>query len=140
MSFLDPLRISIILLLFIVTSLTQAQETSTLFLTTTLESTTTTTIVSVPLPTPVPTSNSYTLLGCYNEAPLDDDNRALGNAGGYLVPFILPETMTMPMCLEACSSSTPTDGNGNYTYAALENSRYDSKPFYTHPDKTQNIY
>jgi hypothetical protein len=124
MSLLLPLRLSAILQLFITSSLTRAQDTSTLVLTTTLEPTTTTSIVSILPPIPVPSSNNYTLIGCYNEVSLGGGNRAVGNASEYLTPFVIPETMTTPLCLAACSSSSSTNGSGNYTYAALENSRY----------------
>ncbi|EPE25540.1 hypothetical protein GLAREA_01452 [Glarea lozoyensis ATCC 20868] len=114
-------------LLLLISSLTHAQDTtdttSTLSLTTTLPPTTTTSIVSVLPPTAVPSSNSYTLLGCYNEVPLENGNLAVGAAGEYLVPSIVPENFTAPTCLAACEGSLAPEGQGNYTYAALENSR-----------------
>jgi hypothetical protein len=66
----------------------------------------------------------YSILGCYNEVSNDDNARAFGAPGEYLNPYIIPETLTGPICLATCSGALAPEGKGNYTLAALENSRY----------------
>lgn len=118
-----PFRSSVIFIILLISTRILSQTTSTEYSTTTLPSSTTTSTVSVDAPTVVPSSDSYTLLGCYKELPLGE-NRAVGNAGDFVAPILIPETLTVPICLDACKGSSTTNDTGNYTFAAVENSRY----------------
>ena len=105
-------------------TLAPSQSTSTVYIsTTTLDPTTTTSIVSIGPPTAVPSSDSYILIGCYNEISPDTGARALGLSGQYFRTDVPPDTMTGLLCLDGCAAELAPDGAGNYMYAALENSR-----------------
>jgi hypothetical protein len=137
MSLLSLFNTSSLLFFFLIWGLTLSQSTSIIYLRTTISPTTTTSIVSVRPPTAVSSSNSYTLLGCYNEVPISDGDRAVGAAGEYLSPSITPEILTAPICLAACSRASVPGKKGNYTYVALENSQYVLLLFI--PSKTKKV-
>ncbi|KAF4972186.1 hypothetical protein FZEAL_9648 [Fusarium zealandicum] len=68
-------------------------------------------------PTVYKESNKYKYYGCYNETVEIEDSaevRAL-NGGAHLVDT---KQMTVPMCLDFCTS------NGSYQYAGVEWSRF----------------
>ncbi|RYP81685.1 hypothetical protein DL769_001917 [Monosporascus sp. CRB-8-3] len=63
-------------------------------------------------------SDTYRYHGCWGETTeLDNTTRLRALGGGVLVQ--LPETMTVPLCLDYCAKNTST----RYQYAGLEYSR-----------------
>ncbi|CAG8978676.1 hypothetical protein HYALB_00004658 [Hymenoscyphus albidus] len=80
--------------------------------------------IVVDAPTPVSAAFDYDILGCYNELGPEAGGRAVGLSGQYISPAqVVPEAMTVPLCLEYCHEALAPDGSGQYKYAALENSR-----------------
>lgn len=71
----------------------------------------------LPPPTPFPRDSNFTLLGCYDEAA------AISAAGTYVNTPPSSDTITIPLCLKACSTSTVPNTSEPYLYAAVENGR-----------------
>jgi hypothetical protein len=69
--------------------------------------------------------SQWALLGCYNELDANAFPLALGTTGSYFTPpLAIPDTLTVPLCLDGCGAALGPSGGGPYIYACVENSQY----------------